>query len=112
FELPLATDGIVIKINSLAQQQELGYTAKSPRWAISFKYKAENKPAVLRSVVFQVGRTGAVTPVANLSDVSERNLPYQKVKGVHLSGTQVKRATLHNANEVERLNLRVGDVVF
>lgn len=112
FELPLATDGIVIKINSLEQQQELGYTAKSPRWAISFKYKAENKPAVLRSVVFQVGRTGAVTPVANLSDVSERNLPYQKVKGVHLSGTQVKRATLHNANEVERLNLRVGDVVF
>lgn len=112
FELPLATDGIVIKVNSLAQQQELGYTAKSPRWAISYKYKAENKPAVLRSVVFQVGRTGAVTPVANLSDVSERNIPYQKVKGVHLSGTQVKRATLHNANEVERLNLRVGDVVF
>lgn len=112
FELPLATDGIVIKVNALAQQQELGYTAKSPRWAISFKYKAENKPAVLRSVVFQVGRTGAVTPVANLCALEERNLPYQKVKGVHLSGTQVKRATLHNANEVERLDLRVGDVVF
>lgn len=112
FELPLATDGIVIKVNQISQQRELGFTAKSPRWAISYKYKAENKPAVLRSVVFQVGRTGAVTPVANLSAIEERDTPYQKVKGVHLSGTQVKRATLHNANEVERLDLHVGDVVF
>ncbi|MDQ6476917.1 NAD-dependent DNA ligase LigA [Dyadobacter sp. LHD-138] len=110
--LPLATDGIVIKINSFAQQQELGFTAKSPRWAISFKYKAENKPAVLRYVNFQVGRTGNVTPVANLCAESERMVPYNKVKGVHLSGTYVKRATLHNANELERLNVQLGDTVF
>ena len=110
--LPLATDGIVIKVNSLEQQRELGFTAKSPRWAISFKYKAENKPAVLRSVNFQVGRTGAVTPVANLCAESERSVPYNKVKGVHLSGTYVKRATLHNANELERLDLQLGDTVF
>ncbi|MCE7039744.1 NAD-dependent DNA ligase LigA [Dyadobacter sp. CY312] len=110
--LPLATDGIVIKINSFEQQRELGFTAKSPRWAISFKYKAENKPAILRSVNFQVGRTGAVTPVANLSDVTERSLDYKKVKGVHLSGTRVKRATLHNANEILRLDIRIGDTVF
>lgn len=110
--LPLATDGIVIKVNSFAQQQELGMTAKSPRWAISFKYKAENKPAVLRAVHFQVGRTGAVTPVANLSDETERLTPYLKVKGVHLSGSFVKRATLHNANEMERLDIRLGDTVF
>ncbi|PWJ56803.1 DNA ligase (NAD+) [Dyadobacter jejuensis] len=111
-KLPLATDGIVIKVNSLEQQRTLGFTAKSPRWAISFKYKAENKPAVLRYVDYQVGRTGAVTPVANLCDVSERDWPYKKVKGVHLSGTRVKRATLHNANELERLEVRVGDTVF
>ncbi|WP_353721388.1 NAD-dependent DNA ligase LigA [Dyadobacter sp. 676] len=110
--LPLATDGIVIKINSFAQQRELGFTAKSPRWAISYKYKAENKPAVLRMVTYQVGRTGAVTPVANLCDLSERTLPYSQVKGVHLSGTRVKRATLHNANELERLGIRIGDTVF
>ncbi|TDB64429.1 NAD-dependent DNA ligase LigA [Arundinibacter roseus] len=112
FELPLATDGIVIKINSYEQQRELGSTAKSPRWAISFKYKAENKPALLRFVTFQVGRTGAVTPVANLSGLHERHKPYEQVKGVHLSGSQVKRATLHNANELERLDLRIGDTVF
>lgn len=112
FELPLATDGIVIKVNDYNQQQELGFTAKSPRWAISFKYKAENKPAVLRSVVFQVGRTGAVTPVANLCAIEERSKAPEKVRGVHLSGTYVKRATLHNANELERLDLRLGDVVF
>lgn len=112
FELPLATDGIVLKINSYAQQRELGSTAKSPRWAIAFKYKAENKPALLRFVSFQVGRTGAVTPVANLSGLAERGVPYEKVKGVHLSGTQVKRATLHNANELERLGLQLGDTVF
>ncbi|CAG5002808.1 DNA ligase [Dyadobacter sp. CECT 9275] len=110
--LPLATDGIVVKINSFEQQRELGFTAKSPRWAIAFKYKAENKPAILRSVNYQVGRTGAVTPVANLSDITERDMTYNKVRGVHLSGTQVKRATLHNANELERLDIRVGDTVF
>lgn len=110
--LPLATDGIVIKINSFEQQRELGFTAKSPRWAISFKYKAENKPAILRYVNFQVGRTGNVTPVANLCAESERDVPYNKVKGVHLSGTYVKRATLHNANELERLDVQLGDTVF
>ncbi|MBE9464523.1 NAD-dependent DNA ligase LigA [Dyadobacter subterraneus] len=110
--LPLATDGIVIKVNSFEQQRELGFTAKSPRWAISFKYKAENKPAILRSVNFQVGRTGNVTPVANLCAESERTIPYNKVKGVHLSGTYVKRATLHNANEMERLDIQLGDTVF
>ena len=110
--LPLATDGIVVKVNSFEQQRELGFTAKSPRWAISFKYKAENKPAILRSVNFQVGRTGAITPVANLCDINERDVPYSKVKGVHLSGTRVKRATLHNANEILRLDIRIGDTVF
>ena len=112
FELPLATDGIVLKVNDYAQHKELGSTSKSPRWAIAFKYKAENKPALLRFVSYQVGRTGAVTPVANLSGLHERDKPYEKVKGVHLSGTQVKRATLHNANELERLELRIGDTVF
>ncbi|TLU92465.1 NAD-dependent DNA ligase LigA [Dyadobacter sediminis] len=110
--LPLATDGIVIKVNSFEQQRELGFTAKSPRWAISFKYKAENKPAVLRSVNFQVGRIGTITPVANLCAESERMLPYNQVRGVHLSGTYVKRATLHNANELIRLGIRIGDTVF
>lgn len=112
FKLPLATDGIVVKVNSYAQQRELGSTAKSPRWAIAFKYKAENKPALLRFITFGVGRTGAVTPVGNLSALSERDKPYEKVKGVHLSGTQVKRASLHNADELERLDLRLGDTVF
>lgn len=104
--LPLATDGIVIKINSLAQQRELGFTAKSPRWAIAYKYKAENKPGVLRSVSYQVGRTGALTPVANLDNLNEDG------KGLWLSGTRVKRASLHNANEIERLGLMLNDVVF
>ncbi len=104
--LPLATDGIVIKVNSLAQQQELGFTSKSPRWAIAYKYKAENKPGVLRSVSYQVGRTGALTPVANLDNMQEDG------KGLALSGTRVRRASLHNANEIERLGLRINDVVF
>lgn len=104
--LPLATDGIVIKVNSIIQQQELGFTAKSPRWAIAFKYKAENKPGVLRSVSYQVGRTGALTPVAHLDNINEDG------KGLQLSGTRVKRASLHNANEIERLDLRINDVVF
>ncbi len=99
FELPVSTDGIVVKINNYQQQSELGYTAKSPRWAISFKFKAETALTQLQSVSFQVGRTGAVTPVANLQPVP-------------LAGTTVKRASLHNANEIERLDLRIGDTVM
>jgi len=99
FNLPLATDGIVIKINRYDQQEELGYTAKSPRWAIAYKYQAQIAATVLKSVSYQVGRTGAVTPVANLEPVL-------------LAGTTVKRATLHNANEIARLDLHLGDTVF
>lgn len=99
FDLPLATDGIVLKVNSYAQQRELGFTAKSPRWAISFKYKAQAASTTLNSVSYQVGRTGAVTPVAHLTPVL-------------LAGTVVKRASLHNANEIERLGLQLGDWVF
>ncbi|ATP57326.1 DNA ligase (NAD(+)) LigA [Pedobacter ginsengisoli] len=99
FKLSYDIDGIVIKVNSYAQQQELGFTAKSPRWAISFKFKAEEVETILEKVTYQVGRTGAVTPVANL-------------KPVQLAGTTVKRATLHNANEIERLDLYEGDSVF
>jgi DNA ligase (NAD+) len=99
FNLTYDIDGIVIKVNSYAQQQELGFTVKSPRWAISYKYKAEEVETVLEKVTYQVGRTGAVTPVANL-------------KPVLLAGTTVKRATLHNANEIERLDLHEGDTVF
>ena len=106
FTLPLATDGIVIKLNSIAQREELGYTSKSPRWAIAYKYKAESKPAILKAVTYQVGRTGAITPVAELDNEKRNN------KGIHLSGTTVKRASLHNANEIERLDLRIGDTVF
>lgn len=99
FELPLETDGIVIKINDFKQQEVLGFTSKSPRWAIAYKYQAENKPTVLESISYQVGRTGAITPVANLEPVL-------------LAGTTVKRASLHNANEIQRLDLRLGDTVF
>lgn len=98
FELPLNTDGIVIKVNSFKQQEQLGFTAKIPRWAISFKYKAESAVTRLLSISYQVGRTGAVTPVANLEPVL-------------LAGTTVKRASLHNANEIERLDIRIGDHV-
>ena len=98
-ELPLETDGIVIKVNSSDQQKELGFTAKSPRWAISYKYKAEAAQTRLRNITYQVGRTGAITPVAELEPVL-------------LAGTTVKRASLHNANEIERLDIRVGDLVF
>ncbi|WP_286745280.1 NAD-dependent DNA ligase LigA, partial [Roseivirga sp. UBA1976] len=98
-ELPSETDGVVIKVDSLHHQNELGFTAKSPRWAIAYKYKAESASTVLESISYQVGRTGAVTPVANL-------------KPVLLAGTTVKRASLHNANEIERLDLRLGDTVF
>jgi len=99
FNLSYDIDGIVIKVNSYAQQQELGFTSKSPRWAISYKYKAAEVETILEKVTYQVGRTGAVTPVANL-------------KPVLLAGTTVKRATLHNANEIERLDLYEGDAVF
>lgn len=99
FELPLDTDGIVIKINSFDQQEQLGFTSKSPKWAIAYKYKAESVSTELKEVTYQVGRTGAITPVANLAPV-------------HLAGTTVKRASLHNANEIERLGLYVGDHVF
>jgi DNA ligase (NAD+) len=97
--LPVETDGAVIKVNSFTLQEELGLTAKSPRWAIAYKYKAESVATTLESITYQVGRTGAVTPVAEL-------------KPVQLAGTTVKRASLHNANEIERLGLRIGDTVF
>lgn len=97
--LPVATDGIVIKVNSLLQQMNLGYTAKSPRWAIAYKFQAEQACTRLNSVSFQVGRTGAVTPVANLDPVQ-------------LSGTTVKRASLHNADIIQGLDLHIGDMVF
>jgi len=99
FELPVATDGIVIKVNSLSLQSYLGTTAKSPRWAIAFKYKAEQTSTILQSVSYQVGRTGAVTPVANLDPVL-------------LAGTTVKRASLHNADIIKNLDLHLGDTVF
>lgn len=98
-ELPVETDGIVIKVNDLAQQQYLGSTAKSSRWAIAYKYKSESASTLLKSITYQVGRTGAITPVAELQPVL-------------LAGTTVKRASLHNANEIERLDLRLGDTVF
>jgi DNA ligase (NAD+) len=98
-ELPFATDGVVIKVNSKRVQEELGYTAKSPRWAIAYKFKAERVATKLLSIDFQVGRTGAVTPVANLEPVQ-------------LGGTVVKRASLHNADVIESLDLHANDVVF
>jgi len=98
-ELPVATDGVVIKINSTRIQQELGFTAKSPRWAIAYKFKAERVSTTLNSVSYQVGRTGAVTPVANLTPVL-------------LAGTVVKRATLHNEDVIKSLDLHMGDTVF
>lgn len=98
-DLPLDTDGVVIKVNSLEQQERLGFTAKSPRWAIAYKYKAESISTKLNGITYQVGRTGAVTPVAELEPV-------------FLAGTTVKRASLHNANEIARLDLRIGDYVF
>lgn len=97
--LPVATDGIVLKINSLRQQKNLGFTAKSPRWAIAYKFQAERALTRLNRVTYQVGRTGAVTPVANLDPVQ-------------LSGTIVKRASLHNADIIEGLDLHIGDMVY
>ena len=97
--LPVATDGIVLKVNSLRQQKNLGFTAKSPRWAIAYKFQAERALTRLNRVTYQVGRTGAVTPVANLDPVQ-------------LSGTIVKRASLHNADIIEGLDLHIGDMVY
>lgn len=98
-ELPFDIDGIVIKVNSFQQQVKLGLTAKSPRWAVAFKYQAEKAATVLNSISFQVGRTGVITPVANLNPVL-------------LAGTVVKRATLHNADNIRKLDLRIGDTVW
>lgn len=97
--LPFVTDGIVLKVNSLRQQKNLGYTAKSPRWAIAYKFQAERAVTRLNEVTYQVGRTGVVTPVANLDPVQ-------------LSGTVVKRASLHNADIIEKLDLHIGDMVY
>lgn len=98
-DLPYETDGVVIKVNDLFQQEELGFTSKNPRWAIAYKFKTEQVSTILESISYQVGRTGAITPVANL-------LPVQ------LAGTIVKRASLHNADQIERLDIRVHDTVF
>ena len=97
--LPYETDGVVIKVNNLHQQDELGYTAKSPRWAMAYKFKAEQVSTKLNSISYQVGRTGSITPVANLEPVQ-------------LAGTIVKRASLHNADQIEKLDIRIGDTVF
>ena len=98
-DLPYETDGVVIKVNDFDHQQELGYTAKSPRWAIAYKFKSEQVTTTLNEITYQVGRTGAITPVANLEPVQ-------------LAGTIVKRASLHNADQIEKLDIRVGDDVF
>ena len=98
-DLPYDIDGIVIKVDSSLQQEELGFTAKSPRWAISYKFKAEQAVTVLRAITYQVGRTGAITPVANLEPVQ-------------LAGTIVKRASLHNAYQIAKLDIREGDTVY
>ncbi|GAB1857750.1 NAD-dependent DNA ligase LigA [Flavobacteriaceae bacterium MHTCC 0001] len=98
-ELPYETDGVVIKVNSLQQQEELGYTAKAPRWAMAYKFKAEQVATVLNEITYQVGRTGAITPVANLEPVE-------------LAGTTVKRASIHNADQIEKLDIRERDTVY
>lgn len=98
-DLPYETDGVVIKVNSLRQQEEIGFTAKAPKWAIAYKFKTEQQDTVLNAITYQVGRTGAITPVANLEPV-------------HLGGTTVRKASLHNADQIEKLDIRVGDTVF
>jgi DNA ligase (NAD+) len=98
-DLPFETDGVVVKVNNLQQQEELGFTSKAPRWAMAYKFKAEQVSTRLNSIVYQVGRTGAITPVANLEPVE-------------LAGTTVKRASLHNADQIEKLDIRVGDMVY
>jgi DNA ligase (NAD+) len=98
-QLPYETDGVVVKVNDVHLQNELGFTAKSPRWAIAYKFKSEQVSTILESISYQVGRTGSITPVANLAPVQ-------------LAGTVVKRASLHNADQIEKLDIRVGDSVF
>jgi DNA ligase (NAD+) len=98
-DLPYETDGVVIKVNDLNQQEELGFTAKAPRWSMAYKFKTEQVSTTLLSISYQVGRTGAITPVANLEPVE-------------LAGTTVKRASLHNADQIEKLDIRVGDAVY
>ena len=98
-KLPYETDGVVVKVNQFQHQEELGYTAKSPRWAMAYKFKSEQVSTRLNSISYQVGRTGAITPVANLEPVQ-------------LAGTIVKRASLHNADQIEKLDIRIGDSVF
>lgn len=98
-DLPIATDGIVLKVNSLSQQETLGFTAKTPRWAIAYKFPAEKQKTLLREITYQVGRTGVITPVANLEPV-------------HLSGTIVQRATLHNEDFIRSLDIQPGDMVY
>ncbi|MGF1559451.1 MAG: NAD-dependent DNA ligase LigA [Flavobacteriaceae bacterium] len=98
-DLPYETDGVVIKVNSLQQQEELGHTSKSPRWAMAYKFKAEQVSTILNEITYQVGRTGAITPVANLVPVL-------------LAGTTVKRASLHNADQIAKFDIREGDTVF
>ncbi len=98
-DLPYETDGVVIKVNDLQQQEELGFTSKAPRWAMAYKFKAEQVSTELKEITYQVGRTGAITPVANLAPVG-------------LAGTTVKRASLHNADQIAKLDVRIGDTVF
>jgi len=98
-DLPYETDGVVIKVNNLQQQEELGYTSKAPRWAIAYKFQAEQVSTILNEITYQVGRTGAITPVANLEPVE-------------LAGTTVKRASLHNADQIEKLDIRINDSVY
>lgn len=98
-DLPYETDGVVIKVNNLQQQEELGYTAKAPRWAMAYKFKAEQVSTILNKITYQVGRTGAITPVANLNPIE-------------LAGTTVKRASIHNADQIEKLDIRERDTVF
>ncbi|QJP35829.1 NAD-dependent DNA ligase LigA [Nonlabens sp. Ci31] len=98
-QLPYETDGVVVKVNSLRQQEELGFTAKSPKWAMAYKFAAEQVSTRLEEITYQVGRTGSITPVANL-------------EAVEISGTTVRRASLHNADQIEKLDIRVGDEVY